>query len=136
LVLLAFADRIVDLCRPLDNKCLEFVPFSQHPTRTCCRDCQPSRPFIAAVASVRVFLSGSGEFRPTTIQEISMLKLAIVGLASLALVGTAVAADLPRPQPQPVAAPVGKYPMGKYPVGKSPVGKYPVAAPAPLVTKG
>jgi len=51
-------------------------------------------------------------------------------------VGTAVAADLPRPQPQPVAAPVGKYPMGKYPVGKSPVGKYPVAAPAPLVTKG
>jgi len=53
---------------------------------------------------------------------------------SLAFVGTAVAADLPRPQPQPVAAPVGKYPLGKYPVGKSPVGKYPVAAP--VVTKG
>jgi hypothetical protein len=50
-------------------------------------------------------------------------------------VGTAVAADLPRPQPVAAPAPVGKYPVGKYPVGKSPVGKYPVAAPAPLVTK-
>lgn len=67
---------------------------------------------------------------------LSMLKFAILGVTSLAFVGTAVAADLPRPQPQPVAAPVGKYPLGKYPVGKSPVGKYPVAAPAPLVTKG
>jgi hypothetical protein len=67
--------------------------------------------------------------------EISMLKFAILGLATLAFVGTAAAADLPRPQPAPVAAaPVGKYPMGKYPVGKSPVGKYPVAAP--VVTKG
>ena len=65
-----------------------------------------------------------------------MLKFVILGVASLAFVGTAVAADLPKAQPQPVAAPVGKYPMGKYPVGKSPVGKYPVAAPAPLVTKG
>jgi hypothetical protein len=68
--------------------------------------------------------------------EFSMLKFVILGAASLAFVGTAAAADLPRPQPQPVAAPVGKYPMGKYPVGKSPLGKYPVAAPAPLVTKG
>ena len=66
-----------------------------------------------------------------------MLKFVVLGVASLVFVGTAVAADLPRPQPAPVAAaPVGKYPMGKYPVGKSPVGKYPVAAPAPLVTKG
>ena len=66
-----------------------------------------------------------------------MLKFVILGVASLTFVGAAVAADLPRPQPAPVAAaPVGKYPMGKYPVGKSPVGKYPVAAPAPLVTKG
>jgi hypothetical protein len=65
-----------------------------------------------------------------------MLKFVVLGIASLAFVGTAVAADLPRPQPQaqPVAAPVGKYPLGKYPVGKSPVGKYPVAAP--VVTKG
>ena len=64
-----------------------------------------------------------------------MLKVVILGVASLAFVGTAVAADLPRPQPAPVAAaPVGKYPLGKYPVGKSPVGKYPVAAP--VVTKG
>ena len=66
-----------------------------------------------------------------------MLKFAILGVATLAFVGTAVAADLPRPQPVAAApAPVGKYPVGKYPVGKSPVGKYPVAAPAPVVTKG
>ena len=64
-----------------------------------------------------------------------MLKFVILGVASLAFVGTAVAADLPQRQPQPVAAaPVGKYPLGKYPVSKSPVGKYPVAAP--VVTKG
>jgi type IV secretory pathway protease TraF len=61
-----------------------------------------------------------------------MLKFIILSVASLALVGTAVAADLPRPQPV-AAAPA---PVGKYPVGKSPVGKYPVAAPAPVVTKG
>ena len=69
-----------------------------------------------------------------------MLKVMIVGTASLALVGTAVAADMPRPQPvvqnAPIGKyPVGKYPVGKYPVGKTPVGKYPTAA-APLVTKG
>ena len=66
-----------------------------------------------------------------------MLKFVIVSTVTLAFVGTAVAADLPRPQPVVAApAPVGKYPLGKYPVGKSPMGKYPVAAPAPLVTKG
>lgn len=69
-----------------------------------------------------------------------MLKVVIVVTASLALVGTAVAADIPRPQPVAQNAPigkypVGKYPVGKYPVGKTPVGKYPTAA-APLVTKG
>jgi hypothetical protein len=87
------------------------------------------------VAGVRLFLS------PQVISnladaywELSMLKFVILGVASLAFVGTAVAADLPRPQPQPVAAPVGKYPLGKYPVGKSPIGKYPVASP--VVTKG
>ena len=62
-----------------------------------------------------------------------MLKFVILGVATLAFVGTAVAADLPRPQPV-APAPVGKYPVGKYPLGKSPVGKYPVAAP--VVTKG
>jgi hypothetical protein len=71
---------------------------------------------------------------PDSQWEILMLKFAILGVASLAFVGTAAAADLPRPQPQPAAAPVGKYPLGKYPVGKSPIGKYPVAAP--VVTKG
>jgi len=62
-----------------------------------------------------------------------VLKIVIVGTASLALVGTAVAADLPHPQPVVQTAPIGKYPIGKNPVGKNPVGKYPTA---PLVTKG
>ena len=62
----------------------------------------------------------------------SMLKFLIVGSASLAFVGAAVAADMPRPQPVVQTAPIGKYPVGKYPVGKTPVGKY----PTPIVTKG
>jgi hypothetical protein len=61
-----------------------------------------------------------------------MLKFVVVGISSLALVGSAFAADLPRPQPVVQTAPVGKYPVGKYPVGKTPVGKY----PTPVVTKG
>ena len=64
-----------------------------------------------------------------------MLKFAILGVASLAFVGTAVAADLPRPQPVVSTAPVGKYPIGKSPVGKYPVGKAPVVT-NPVVTKG
>jgi hypothetical protein len=67
-----------------------------------------------------------------------MLKVVIVGTASLALIGTAVAADIPRAQPVAQNAPIGKYPVGKYPVGKYPVGKTPVGKypAAPLVTKG
>jgi len=66
-----------------------------------------------------------------------MLKLLVVGSASLALVGTAVAADMPRPQPVVQTGPVGKFPVGKYPVGKYPVGKTPVGKyPTPIVTKG
>jgi len=62
-----------------------------------------------------------------------MLKFVILGVATLAFVGTAVAADLPRPQPVVSTAPVGKWPVGKSPVGKYPIGK----APAPaVVTKG
>jgi hypothetical protein len=60
-----------------------------------------------------------------------MLKFVIVGTASLALMGTAIAADLPHPQPVVQSAPIGKYPVGKYPVGKYPVGKAPV-----VTTKG
>ena len=90
------------------------------------------------MAGVRLFLSPQVISNlPDAYWELSMLKFVILGVASLAFVGTAVAADLPRPQPVAAApAPVGKYPVGKYPVGKSPVGKYPVAAPAPVVTKG
>lgn len=63
-----------------------------------------------------------------------MLKSLVVGIASLALVGSAVAADLPHPQPVYQQPAVGKMPVGKYPVGKYPVGKAP--APPPLITKG
>ena len=63
-----------------------------------------------------------------------MLKFLVVGIASLALVGSAVAADLPHPQPVYQQPAVGKMPVGKYPVGKYPVGKAP--APPPLITKG
>ncbi|MHC2403340.1 hypothetical protein ACVMGC_007884 [Bradyrhizobium barranii subsp. barranii] len=73
--------------------------------------------------SVRVVGNFRGDF---------MLKFVIAGAASLALVGAAAAADLPRPQP--VVQTAGKYPVGKTPVGKYPIGKAP--APAPLVTKG
>jgi hypothetical protein len=113
------------------------VPFSQHTTKNGRLDKKLLGRFIAAVASVSYFWrcqlnatypNRGGEF---------MLKFVVLGVASLAFVGTAAAADLPRPQPVAAApAPVGKYPVGKYPVGKSPVGKYPVAAPAPVVTKG
>jgi hypothetical protein len=66
-----------------------------------------------------------------------MLKFVMVRAASLALVGSAVAADMPRPQPVVQNAPIGKYPVGKYPVGKTPVGKYPVGKyPATVVTRG
>ena len=63
--------------------------------------------------------------------EIPVFKYIIVGAASLAFVGTAVAADLPRPQPVVQTGPVGKFPVGKFPVGKAPLGKAPV-----VTTKG
>jgi hypothetical protein len=66
-----------------------------------------------------------------------MLKFLIVGIASFALIGSAVAADLPRAQPVYKEAQVGKAPIGKTPIGKTPIGKTPVGkAPAPLVTRG
>ena len=53
--------------------------------------------------------------------EGSLLKLLFAAVASLAMVGGALAADLPRKEPPPVAAPVGKAPIGKLPFGKGPV---------------
>jgi hypothetical protein len=50
-----------------------------------------------------------------------MLKILLAATASLALVGAAVAADLPRKEPPPPPAPVGKAPIGKLPFGKGPV---------------
>jgi hypothetical protein len=66
-----------------------------------------------------------------------MLKLVIIGSATVALMGAAVAADLPHPQPVYQEAPVGKGPIGKGPIGKAPIGKAPIGkAPTPIVTKG
>src|SRR6478672_8284522 len=65
-----------------------------------------------------------------------MLKFVIVSTVTLAFVGTAVAADLPRPQPVAAPAPVGKYPIGKSPIGKYPVGKYPLAPASALFGGG
>jgi hypothetical protein len=64
-----------------------------------------------------------------------MLKFLIVGIASFALIGSAVAADLPRAQPVYKEAQVGKAPIGKTPIGKTPIGKTPVGK-APIVTRG
>lgn len=120
-----------------EPKSPNFVPFSQHLPKNGCADRQLFSPFIAAMANVGLFLSTLGKFQSRFLRgTISMLKFVILSVASLAFVGTAAAADLPRPQPVAPPAPVGKAPVGKYPVGKSPVGKYPVAAPGPLVTKG
>lgn len=55
-----------------------------------------------------------------------MLKILIAATASLAMVGAAVAADLPRKEPPPPVTPVGKAP--KAPIGKAPFGKGPVVA--------
>jgi hypothetical protein len=66
-----------------------------------------------------------------------MLKLLLVAGTTLAMVGAAVAADIPQRQPPPPAPPVGKAPIGKTPVGKAPIGKAPFGkAPAPVVTRG
>jgi len=51
-----------------------------------------------------------------------MLKILTATAASLAMLGAAAAADLPRKEPPPPAPPVGKAPIGKY--------------PQPVVTKG
>jgi hypothetical protein len=57
-----------------------------------------------------------------------MLKILLAATASLAMVGAAVAADMPRKEPPPPVAPVGKAPIGKAPIGKAPIGKGPVVA--------
>jgi hypothetical protein len=61
-----------------------------------------------------------------------VVKIVIVAGATLAMVTTAGAADLPHPQPVYQPAQVGKMPIGKAPIGKSPIGKSPVGkAPYP-----
>ena len=53
--------------------------------------------------------------------EVSMSKFLLGILASVAFVSGAMAADLPRREPPPVATPIGKAPIGKLPFGKGPV---------------
>jgi len=76
----------------------------------------------------------SAEMRPNTRGLVMLKTLSIVTAASLAMLSAAAAADLPRREPPPPVAPVGKAPIGKFPVGKAPLGKYPT--PAPVYTKG
>jgi hypothetical protein len=73
-------------------------------------------------------MSAGLDFSSQLAVEITMLKYIILGVASLAFAGTAVAADMPRPQPVAQSGPVGKYPVGKVPIGKAPLGKAPVVA--------
>jgi hypothetical protein len=54
-----------------------------------------------------------------------MLKIFLGAIASITMVGWAVAADLPRSEPAPPPPPVG---FGKAPIGKLPFGKGPVVA--------
>ena len=78
-------------------------------------------------------LPGSGRSRDGhRKQGIVMLKILTVVAASFDMLSAAAAADMPRKEPPPPVAPVGKAPIGKYPVGKFPVGKY----PQPVVSKG
>jgi len=58
--------------------------------------------------------------------ETLMLKILLAAVASVAMVGGAIAADLPRKEPPPPVAPIGKAP--KAPIGKLPFGKGPVVA--------
>jgi hypothetical protein len=62
-----------------------------------------------------------------------MLKVVLATAATIAMIGAASAADLPRPQPVSAVAPVGKMPIGKLPIiGKLPViGKLPIIGKAP-----
>jgi hypothetical protein len=54
-----------------------------------------------------------------------VLKLVVGAVVSIAMVGSAIAADLPRREPVPPPAPVA---VGKAPIGKLPWGKGPVVA--------
>jgi hypothetical protein len=66
-----------------------------------------------------------------------MLKILTVTAATLAMLSAAGAADLPRKEPPPPAAPVGKAPIGKYPVGKAPFGQAPIGKyPQPVAARG
>ena len=65
-----------------------------------------------------------------------MVRFLVATAATLAMVGGAIAADLPRREPAPVyVAPMGKAPIGKGPIGKYPIGKGPLAD-GPVYTKG
>jgi hypothetical protein len=80
---------------------------------------------------------GTIQGRPARQKGINMIKIIFATVASLAMLSAATAADMPRKEPPPPVAPVGKAPIGKLPIGKAPIGKYPVGKyPTPVVTKG
>ena len=108
---------------------------------------------LARTLPVKAFLAGSrfglglrdngcpGFLRSLGIQGTrhrgSHMKILIAMVASLGMLSAAAAADMPRKEPPPPVAPVGKAPIGKLPIGKAPIGKYPVGKyPTPVVTKG
>ena len=54
-------------------------------------------------------------------REGPLLRFLFAAVASLVMVGGAIAADLPRKEPPPPPPAVGKAPIGKLPFGKGPV---------------
>jgi hypothetical protein len=59
-----------------------------------------------------------------------VIRILIAAGATLAVVTTAGAADIPQRQPVYQQAPIGKMPIGKAPIGKTPIGKTPMPVAA------
>jgi hypothetical protein len=70
-------------------------------------------PLLSAVVTIHIT------------REVLVLKFLLGAFGAVAIVGGAVAADLPRSEPPPPPAPIG---FGKAPIGKLPFGKAPVVA--------
>jgi len=85
----------------------------------------PEKALGSSILHCRALLTVGNS--PDQTWGVTMLKILTATAASLAMLGAAAAADLPRKEPPPPAPPVGKAPIGKYPVGKY---------PQPVVTKG
>jgi len=91
-----------------------------HKDRFCVVFIAKRRPLAKATPTWKLPRQVAGQWCPHT-KGGPMLKILLAAAASLAMVGAAVAADLPRKEPPPPVAPVGKAPIGKLPFGKGPV---------------